>query len=116
MPDDHLSQEICAHRVEKVEDRVGGMERQLGLLNQQLQMVLESNQRQSEKLYGIDGTPGLVVEVDRLKNLNINERFRDLGVKVNSLERWQAKVIGAAVVGGSVVSLLANAVIKVLTH
>ena len=116
MAEEPITHEVCAHRVEKLEDRTFSMERQLALLNQQLQLVLEAGQRHTDKLYGVNGSPGLLVEVDRLKNMNTNERFKDLGQKVSALERWQARVIGAAAVGGSVVSLLANALLKVFTH
>src|SRR3990167_5492793 len=92
----------CHVRIEHLDERFSGLERQQSLLNQQLQIMLETLHRQGQKIDGVDGHPGLVVEVDRLKNLNTNERFKETGQRIKALEEWRWKMVGAAMVGSVV--------------
>ena len=73
--------------------------------------MLETLHRQGQKIDGVDGHPGLVVEVDRLKNLNTNERFKETGQRIKALEEWRWKMVGAAMVGSVVGSMLMKAVL-----
>src|SRR3990167_5948371 len=101
----------CHIKVERLEERFGGLERQQSLLNQQLQIMLNTLTRHDQKLFGVDGTPGLLVEVDRLNRLNTNERFKETGQRIKALEEWRWKMVGAAMVGSVVGSMLMKAVL-----